>query len=154
MDLKPDLARPFARLLGDVFGAPGDILEHVAMRGLEPEQIIAAVARRTEHGAVARPRQRCGGLDQERRRQSRTVGIEHDGGRMSAGEDLLDRVQQAIAEIRQPGVDQADRARQGAAEEVLGAGRTVGRVAGDAAWRSACRSQQHIVGDVLQETRC
>ena len=69
MNLETDLARALARLFGDALGAPGDIVEHAAVRGLEAEQIIAAVVRRAEHGAVARLRQHLGGLDQQRGRQ-------------------------------------------------------------------------------------
>ena len=71
---------------------------------------------------------------------------------MSARENLLDRMQQAIAEILPPGLDQADGARQGAAEKILRARRTIGRVAGNAAMAvGIAGGEQHVVGHVLQE---
>ena len=84
----------------DALGAPVDVVEQPPVRLLDAEQVIAAVGRGTEHGAVARPRQHLGGLDQQRRRQGRAVGIEHDGGRMAGGEQAADRLEQTIAEIR------------------------------------------------------
>jgi len=137
-----------SRLPGDALGAPGDVIEQAAVRGLQTEQIIAPVARGTEHGALARPRECVRGLDQERRRQRRAVGIEHDGRTMAAGEDFLNGAEQTIAEIRQRGVDQADRRRQNAVKKSLGARRRVGGVADDR--RMTCRQQQ-IVGDIAQE---
>ena len=49
----------------------------------------------------------------------------------AAAENVGDGTKQAIAEVRQPGADQADRARQGLPEELFRAGRTVSRIAGD-----------------------
>ncbi len=77
MNFETDVTGALQRLFGDALRTPIDVFEHAAMRGLEPKQIIAAVAGRTKHGAVARPRQGRGGLEQQRGRQSRTVGIEH-----------------------------------------------------------------------------
>ena len=57
VDVESDFARALQRLRGDALGAPGDVIEQAAVRGFQAEQIIAAVARRTEHGALARPRQ-------------------------------------------------------------------------------------------------
>src|ERR1700683_422623 len=72
MNLKTDFTSAFERLRSNALRAPGEVFEHLWRGRLHPEQIKAAVARWTEHGAIAGPRQRRGGLDQERRRQSRT----------------------------------------------------------------------------------
>ncbi len=44
MNFETDLAGALAGLLGNALGAPIDVIEHVAMRRLEPEQVISAVA--------------------------------------------------------------------------------------------------------------
>src|ERR1700684_196249 len=111
MNVELDLARPLKRLFGNVLGAPGDVLEKAAVRGLDPEKIIAAVGRGTEHGALTWLRQRIRSLHKECRWQGRAVGVEHDRRTVAAREHFLDRAQQTIAEIRQTGVDQADRGR-------------------------------------------
>src|ERR1700733_3002903 len=82
MNLKTDFTGAFERLRSNALRAPGDVFEHLAVRGFQPEQIIAAVVTSTLFAAIAGPRQRRGALVQERRRQSRTVGIEHYGGAM------------------------------------------------------------------------
>ena len=152
MNVEIDVAGALQRLLGDARGAPVDVFKHAAMRGFEPEQIITPVGRGAEHGAVARLRQRCRGLDQQRGRQSRAVGIEHHSRPVCPRKKLADRVEQAITEIRKPSADQADRTRQRAAKEVFRAGRSEGRIAGDTGLRrSVTRSQQHVVGHVAQK---
>ena len=54
-------SRPISRARSSVcvrhaLGAPVDVVEQPPVRLLEAEQVIAAVGRGTEHGAVARPR--------------------------------------------------------------------------------------------------
>ena len=115
----------------DAVGAPVDVVEQAPVRLLDAEQVVAAIGRRTEHGAVARPRQHLRGLDQQRGRQGRAVGIEHHGGRVAGGEQPADRLEQTIAEIGQPGFDQADLARQIVDKELLRARRAIGHVAVD-----------------------
>ena len=50
-----------------------------AMPLLEAEQVVSAIGRGADHRAIARLRQHARRLDQQRGRQGRTVGIEHDG---------------------------------------------------------------------------
>src|ERR1700734_1769952 len=66
---------------------------------------------------------------------------------------LVDGVEQTIAEIGQPSADQADRCRQGAAEEILRSGGSEGRVAGDSAMRRGMPSgEEEVIGDVAEES--
>ena len=152
VNLKPDLAGALERLLGDALRAPCDIFEQTPMCGLDAEQIIAAVARRAEHGAVARPRQRLRGFASSAVGSVGLSELSTTAERWPRAKISLDGVQQAIAEIRQPGLDQADRRRQSAAEKILAARRTEGGIAGNAGiGRGVARGEQHVVGDVLQK---
>ena len=67
---------------------------------------------------------------------------------MPAGQNLIDRMQQTIAEIRQASVDQPDGRRQDALEEVFRAARRESGIAGD---RGVAAGKHDIGGDVLEE---
>ena len=135
-------------------GAPGDILEHAAVRGFETEQIIAAVGRRAEHGAIARPRQHCGGFDQERGRQSRTVGIEHDGRTVAARQNFAGWYE------RDSRRNAAAKHRSGRSPPARCPGRNLPIPAARRRRNRRCRAprrgvasgQDDVIGDVLQES--
>ncbi len=114
-----NLGCAFERLTRNCLAAPCHVLEQPSVGLLEAEEIVTAVGRGAENGAVAGARQQLGGLYQQGRRQSRTVGIEHHGTVVTKREKLLDGGEQAIAEIRMPRLDETDRGRQNIAEEGL-----------------------------------
>ncbi len=148
MHVEADLVRALERLPRDTVGAPVNVIEQAPVGVLDAEKVVAAVGGGTEHGAVARPPQHFRGLHQECSRQSRAVGIEHDGRRVTGCEQAVDRLEQAIAEIGQPGFDQADLARQIVDEELLRARRPVGHVAVNG---GATARGQEVCGHVLEE---
>ena len=117
MDGKPDLGGTHERLLRNLIGAPRHVLEQAAVTRLEAEQIIAAIGRGPEHGAIPGMRQHLRGLHQQRRRQGGTVGVQNDGACMPERQELIDGGIEAVAEIRPPGFEQRDLARQRVPEE-------------------------------------
>jgi hypothetical protein len=87
------------------------------MTRLEAEEIIAAVSRGTKHGAISWLRQHLRSRHQQRRRQGRTVGIQHDGAGVPEFQQLIDGAVEAAAEIRPPGFEQTDIGGQHVPEE-------------------------------------
>src|SRR5580704_6612741 len=67
---------------------------------------------------------------------------------MPALKNFLNGTQQTVAEIRQAGIDQADRRRENARKKVFGAAWRKSRVAGDA---GVLAREQDVADDVLQE---
>ena len=102
-----------------------------------------------ESAGERRGEQACG-LAQQRGRQRRAVRIEDDGAVVPAGEYLVDRDEQAVAEIGMPRLDQPDRRRQCRLEEGIRSGRPESHVAAD---RHVAPGRRDIGGDVAQERR-
>jgi hypothetical protein len=116
----------------------------------QSEQVITPIGGWAENGALSRGRQYLSGFDQQCSRQCRTIRIEDNRRGMFARKYFLDRLQQAIAEVRQTRIDQADVRRQGVVKKRLGPCRRESNVAGNR--RTAPRRQQ-IARHIVKESR-
>ena len=76
MHWKIDLARRLDGLFENAVRAPVNSLKHSPVHFFEPDQIIAAIIRRTEHDAIFRLGQEFHRLREGSLRQSWTVGID------------------------------------------------------------------------------
>ena len=145
---RPELARARQGLGGDPLRAPIDILEQPAVRPLQSEEVVAAVGRGPEHDTIAGRGQGGGGGREVGGGQGRAVGVEEADGIVAGVEQGRRRVEQAVAEARRHGLQQADPLRQDVAEELGAAGGGVGHEARDVGER---RCADQVVGDIAQE---
>src|SRR5579859_52844 len=80
---KPDFGRALACAARYGFGSPCDVREQVAMRLLEADEVVASVACRPKHHAVAGFTQRCNGLCEQTGWQRWAVAIDEQNTVMS-----------------------------------------------------------------------
>jgi len=81
------------------FGSPGNLREQLSMRVFQADEIVAAIARRSENHPVPRLAQGFNGLNQQTRWQGRAVAIDEQDTVMFGKQERARRANQHVAEI-------------------------------------------------------
>ncbi len=125
MDRKADFLRAGERLRKDGIGAPADGLKKAAMHRFARQEIISAVGRRSEHGAVSGLLQHTDRLHERRNRQSRAVRIQDTSCAVTGCELEPQRLHKTRAKIGAPNLMQSNGRWHMRAKESLAARRPV-----------------------------